>query len=44
MAVKGDYYNMNISMYKKDLDFYLEHFGDITFVELIKKLKIIENN
>ena len=35
MAMKGEF-NMNISMYKKDLDFYLEHFGDITFIELAK--------
>ena len=35
---------MCISMDIKTLGFYLEHFGDITFVELIKKLKLIENN
>ena len=40
MAMKGEF-NMNISMYKKDLDFLYKIFGDITFVELVK---IVENN
>ena len=40
MAMKGEF-NMNISMYKKDLNFLYKIFGDITFVELVK---IVENN
>ena len=40
MAMKGEF-NMNISMYKKDLDFLCRTFGDITFVELAK---IVEDN
>ena len=30
---------MNISMYKKDLNFLYKIFGDITFVELVKIVK-----
>ena len=40
MAMKGEF-NMNISMYKKDLNFLYKIFGDITFVELVK---IVEDN
>ena len=36
--MKGEF-NMNISMYKKDLDFLYKIFGDITFVELVKIVK-----
>ena len=38
--MKGEF-NMNISMYAKDLEFLSRTFGDITFLELIK---IVKNN
>ena len=38
MVIEGGF-NMNISMYKKDLNFLCKIFGDITFVELAKIVK-----